>query len=159
MTSLTIQRLSWSHPDATALRAAQQREIDSLRPLGPGVPANAANVPLFLIAYDGAEPVACGGLRPLAEQGLPGQAEVKRMYVLPSRRGSGDKEAGGVAVVILRALEEVAKEYGWVILKVETAVKMMQARRFYEKHGYVGCEVFGAYEGNEHAVCYEKSLV
>jgi putative acetyltransferase len=154
MSPVTIQRLAWTHPDAIALRSAQQQEIDGLRPIGPGVSATAANVPIFLIAYDGTEPVGCGGLRPLAEQGLPEQAEVKRMYVVPSRRG----RRGVVARGILEALEGVARENGWVALKVETSMAMAQARRFYEKSGYVSCEVFGGYVGSGHSVCYEKRL-
>ena len=85
MPSITILSLPYTHRDATALRAAQQLEIATLRPTGFGVPATAANVPIFLVAYDGDKPIGCGGLRPLAEQGLPGQAEVKRMYVVPER--------------------------------------------------------------------------
>jgi putative acetyltransferase len=139
MSPVTIQRLAWTHPDAIALRSAQQQEIDGLRPIGPG---------------DGTEPVGCGGLRPLAEQGLPEQAEVKRMYVVPSRRG----RRGVVARGILEALEGVARENGWVALKVETSMAMAQARRFYEKSGYVSCEVFGGYVGSGHSVCYEKRL-
>jgi putative acetyltransferase len=69
MSPLSIKRLTWTHPDAIALRSAQQLEIDSLRPIGPGISATATNVPIFLIAYDEAEPVGCGVIRPLAEQG------------------------------------------------------------------------------------------
>ncbi|SMQ52538.1 unnamed protein product [Zymoseptoria tritici ST99CH_3D1] len=158
-TPMNIKPVGWTHPDATALREAQQQEIDGLRPIGPGVAASAANVPIFLIAYEGDEPVGCGGLRPLCDQGLPGQAEIKRMYVVPSRRRSG--KDGAPTVVghsILQALEQSAKDNGWMTLKVETSRAMTQARRFYEKHSYVPCAIFGRYEGSDHSVCYEKHL-
>jgi putative acetyltransferase len=159
MSPIAIQHLTWSHPTATALREAQQLEIDSFRPRHLGIKASAANVPIFLVAFAGSEPVGCGGLRPLSSVGLPEQAEVKRMYVIPDRRGvSGE---ASVAQLILEAVEKVAVENGWVTLKVETSLAMVQARRFYVKHGYVQCELFGAYRGAENAdklICYEKTL-
>lgn len=162
MDSITIQHLSWGHPDASALREAQQLEIDVLRPRGLDIAASAANVPIFLVAFDGTEPIACGGLRPLFSVGLPEQAEIKRMYVTPSWRASDKSKAGRnttVARQVLEALETVAVEHGWTNLKVETSLAMAQARRFYEKYGYMQCALFGAYEGCEGLVCYEKSLV
>ena len=165
MSGLTIKQVDYSHSDACLLRDAQQAEISPLRPIGPGVQANSANVTVFLVAYDNNnEPVGCGGLRPLADQGLPGQAEVKRMYVVPARRSSGGGEASqgtevsSVALSVLLALERAAKEHKFTTLKIETSKGMPQARRFYEKHGYLPCEVFGGYRGSEHSVCYEKVL-
>lgn len=155
---ITIQPVPYTHPDATALRAAQQLEVSTLRPTGYGVPATAANVPIFLVAYDGSEPIGCGGLRPLAEQGLPGQAEVKRTYVVPGRRGRGADGNGSVAELVLEALEELARENGWMVLRAQASKAMGQAMRCYEKHGFVRCEIFGAYKVNEHFVYYEKRL-
>jgi hypothetical protein len=159
MDSLIIKQVDWSHEDACLLRDAQQSEISDLRPIGPGVQANSSNVSIFLVAYDGDEPVGCGGLRSLADQGLPGQAEVKRVYVVPSRRSSGKSQAPSVALAVLNALEQAASELKFTSLKVETSKWMPQARRFYEKHNYLPCEVFGGYKGSEHSVCYEKALV
>jgi len=158
MSTITIKRLKYSHPDATTLRAAQQLEVSTLRPTSYGVPATAANVPVFLVAYDGSEPIGCGGLRPLAEQGLPGQAEVKRMYVVPERRGRGADECGSVAEMILEALEDVARENGWISLGAQTSKAMGQAMRFYEKHGFLRCEMYGHFKMNDHFVYYEKNL-
>jgi putative acetyltransferase len=161
MSPITIQHLPWSHPTATTLRDAQQLEIDPFRPRHMGIRASAANVPIFLVAFSGSEPVGCGGLRPLASVGLPEQAEVKRMYVVPERRGVSTSGEANMALVILEELEKVAVEEGWGMLKVETSLAMGQARRFYEKCGFVQCELFGAYTGAENAdllVCYEKKL-
>lgn len=167
MSTIIIQRLSYSHPDATALRAAQQLEVSTLRPTGFGIPATAANVPIFLVAYDSSEPIGCGGLRPLAEQGLPGQAEVKRMYVVPERRGrvpgvvkggGGGGGVGSVAEVILEALEGVAREERWMVLRAQTSKAMGRAMRFYEKRGFVRCEIYGQFEMNDYYVYYEKKL-
>jgi putative acetyltransferase len=158
MSTITIQRLPYTHPDATALRAAQQLEVSTLRPTGYGVPATAANVPVFLVAYNGSEPIGCGGLRPLSEQGLPGQAEVKRMYVVPERRGRSADGGGSVAEMVLGALEDAAREEGWRVLRAQTSKAMGQAMRFYEKCGFVRCEIYGHFRTNEHFVYYEKRL-
>lgn len=161
MESTTIKALSWLHPDATLLRTAQQQEINGTLLLEPGHPPSAADVPIFLVAYLENQPIACGGLRPLADQNLPGQAEVKRMYVVPSKRKASGVEATSmtVAVSILRALEEAARESGWMVLKLETGKGMGRSRRFYEKCGFVECEIYGSYERAEESVFYEKVLV
>lgn len=84
------------------------------------------------------------------------------MYVVPEQRGrSGGGEGGAsvvIAEVILKALEAVARENGWLVLRAQTSKAMGQAMRFYEKHEFVRCEIFGAYKVNEHFVYYEKSL-
>lgn len=149
---IDVRKLMWDHPDACILRAAQQAEIDSMRPIGPGVPATAANVPTFLVAYRSHAPIACGGLRPLDSEGYPGEAEVKRMYVVPAERN------GRVARYIMQALENTARESGTRTLKIETSKSMMQARRFYEKCGFTPCGVYGGYRGNDHSYCFEKAL-
>lgn len=156
--SIKIKFVSFNDPDAMRLCAAQQEEIKSVRPIGPGIVASAANIPVFLVAYDGENAVGCGGLRPLESQGLPGQAEIKRMYVVPSERAH---RGGGksVALVVLQALEQAARNNDWMTMKLETSKAMMDARKFYQKHGYVECEqIFGAYSGSDHSVCYEKPL-
>ena len=101
MPSITTNPLPYTHRDATALRAAQQLEIATLRPTGFGIPATAANVPIFLVASDELEPIGCGGLRPLFVQRLPRQTEVKSMYVVPERRGKVER-----GVVVAEAISE-----------------------------------------------------
>ena len=161
--SLTTKFLSFDHPDAARLSEAQQQEINDVKPKGTGIVASAANIPVFVVAYKNDIAVGCGGLRPLADQGLEGQAEIKRMYVVPSERahrGAGEGGQGkSVALVVLEALEQAARDRNWMLMKLETSKAMMSARKFYQKFGYVECEgIFGAYEGSEKTVCYEKFL-
>lgn len=130
--SITIKSVSWDHPDAVHLRDAQQIEIGDVKPPLVGTPSTAANVPVFVVAYKGDEAVGCGGLRLLTEEGLEGQADIKRMYVVPSVRGAG----GSVARMILEALEQAAREKGWVALRAGTSKSMVHARAFYERFGY-----------------------
>lgn len=99
----------------------------------------------------------------MESQGHPGEVEIKRMYVIPSERASKsqstDDDGKSVALVVLEALEQAARDHGWMTMKLETSKAMLSARKFYQKYGYVETEqIFGAYKGSEHSVCYEKRL-
>src|ERR1700679_2155215 len=59
-----------------------------------------AGLKYVIVAYDGQSPVGCGAIKEYAA----GVMEVKRMYVLPERRGQG------IATAILKRLEEWAAE-------------------------------------------------
>jgi putative acetyltransferase len=146
-----IREVPWDHPDAIALRKAQRDEV-ALRYGRPDTePASATptgiDIAVFLVAYD-EEPIACGALRELDDT----SGEIKRMYVRPDRRGTG------VSTAIVRALESRALELGWTRLALETGDRLPEARRFYEREGYVRIPRFGHYIDSAHAVCYEKTL-
>ncbi|OLT30609.1 GNAT family N-acetyltransferase [Nocardiopsis sp. CNR-923] len=144
--------VSWDDPDATRLRALQRAEIaerygtpDS----EPGAAPSAEDIAVFVLARDGGgTAVACGGLRDLGDDG----GEVKRMFVLPERRGSG------AAPLVLAALEEWARDRGWKRLRLETGDRQPDAVRFYTRSGYEPIPGFGAYAGCESSLCFEKVL-
>lgn len=149
---LTLDLVPFDAPDAAMLRHAQQAELHvryGCEDHEPGEQPTAANVPFFLVARtgDGAA-VGCGGLRPLAGGGL----EVKRMYVLPELRGSG------IATAILRRIEDEARSQGVTELLLETGTEQPDAMRFYEREGYHRIPAFGPYVGEEHSVCYARTL-
>ena len=148
---LTITELPFDHPDAAALREAQQREIRArYGPDGaePGTRPSAADVPVFLVAYADGVPVGCGGLRPLDAT----HGELKRMYVTPEHRGTG------VAAAVLAALEQRGRDLGWTRLRLETGDRQPDAIRFYTRSGYRPIENFGPYAGVESSRCFEKLL-
>jgi GNAT superfamily N-acetyltransferase len=60
------------------------------------------------------------------------------MYVIPQARGRG------VARVLLAALEERARELGYVIARLDTGPKQAGAQRLYESAGYVAIPNFNA---------------
>jgi hypothetical protein len=41
---------------------------------------------------------------------------------------------------------------------LETGTEQPDARRFYEREGYHRIPLFGAYEGSELSVCYEREV-
>jgi GNAT superfamily N-acetyltransferase len=153
----TIAPTPFDHPDADRLRRAQRVELDARYGSDdhePGTPPSADDVPVFLVARtsDG-RPVACGGLRPLADDVAgPGSVEVKRMYVDPSARGSG------VAAAVLRALEAAARDRGAQRVVLETGILQPDAIRFYEREGYASIPLYGAYIGCAESRCFARAL-
>jgi GNAT superfamily N-acetyltransferase len=149
---LRIEAVSFDHPDAVALRAAQRAELTErygTPDSEPGPAPTAADTTVFLIARDGAGvPAGCGALRELGDA----VGEVKRMYVAPARRRSG------VAGAVLAALEAEAARRGWTTLKLETGTEQPDAMAFYERHGYRRIPNFGHYTDSELSVCYEREL-
>lgn len=147
-----IREVDWEHLDAVALREARRAEIaesygrDGTEPAG--AEATTADMAVFLVAYRSGAPVACGGLRLLEGQA----AEIKRMYAVPSTRGTG------VATEVLRALERWAVAHGVAVLRLETGDILRAARRFYEREGYVSVPPFGPYVGSPLSRCYERRL-
>ncbi|GAA0479312.1 GNAT family N-acetyltransferase [Streptomyces olivaceiscleroticus] len=149
---MKIEQVAWEDPDAAVLRARQRTEIAEIYGTPdsePGVPPSAADSAAFFVAYeDDGIPVGCGGLRALGD----GTGEVKRMYVVPDRRGSG------AAAEILRALEDWARGRGWHRLRLETGDRQDAAVRFYTRAGYARIPNFGAYAGVASSWCFERVL-
>ncbi|MER7752347.1 GNAT family N-acetyltransferase [Kitasatospora sp. NPDC097643] len=150
----------FGHPDAQALSAEVQQEY--VRRYGDGdqtvlhpddfePPAG-----LFLIAYLDGRPVACGGWR--AKQAGPhglrdGDAELKRMFVVPAARGRG------LARAVLRRLEETAVESGRTRFILETGTEQPEAVALYGSGGYVAIRKFGIYREHPQSICLGKELV
>lgn len=134
------------------LRKAQQEELDARYGIDdhePGTPPSAADIAVFLLARDAdGQAVGCGALRVLG----PDSVEIKRMYVTPSARGSG------VAVALLRALENEARRRELRTLLLETGTEQPEAMRFYEREGYRPIENFGVYVGSALSRCYRRDL-
>ena len=149
---LHVEAVPFDHPDAVALRTAQRAELTErygTPDSEPGPAPTAADTTVFLLARDAAgRAIGCGALRELGD----GAGEVKRMYVVPSRRRSG------VARAVLAALEEEAARRGWTLLKLETGTEQPDAMAFYERHGYRRIPNFGHYADSELSVCYEREL-
>lgn len=150
--ALTVRVVAWDDPASVLLRGAQRAEIEA-RYAGvdaePGAVPSADDVPIFVVAFDGDDPVACGGLRPIdAEHG-----EIKRMYVAPDRRGTG------AARLVLAALEAAARDAGWTRLVLETGRRQPDAVRFYTREGYAAIPQYGDYVGVDDSLCFGKQLV
>ncbi|HEX7091328.1 MAG TPA: helix-turn-helix domain-containing GNAT family N-acetyltransferase [Longimicrobiales bacterium] len=81
----------------------------------------------FLVATADGEPLACGCVKVVS----PGVGSIKRMWVAPAMRGLG------LGRRILEALESEARALGLGTLRLETNRALVEARRLYERAGYV----------------------
>ncbi|MET8544889.1 GNAT family N-acetyltransferase [Kitasatospora sp. NPDC004799] len=150
----------YAHPDAQALSAEVQQEY--VRRYGDPdetvMRAEDFEAPagLFLIAYLDGRPVACGGWR--AKQAGPddlrdGDAELKRMFVIPEARGRG------LARAVLGRLERTAAEAGRTRVILETGTEQPEAVALYRSEGYAAIRKFGIYKDHPQSICLGKELV
>jgi putative acetyltransferase len=149
--TLAVRAVPWDDPAGEALRVAQQTEVSArygVPDSEPGPKPTAADIAVFLVAFDDGVAVGCGGLRTL--DGSHG--EIKRMYVVPERRGTG------VSTALLSALEGEARGRGWDRLVLETGDQQPDATRLYEREGYSRIPNFGYYADSDLSICYEKKF-
>jgi putative acetyltransferase len=100
------------------------------------------------LAVDGEQPVGCIALQTLTSPERSG--EVKRLYVKsPYRRR-------GLAVQLLRALEQWAAQLGYEWLYLDSKDDLVEAIRFYERHGYQHCS---RYNHNPQATIFMRKLI
>ena len=140
-------------PPASDLIAAMVEEVErlygSIR--GPGMPTAAPadfGPPggVCLVGFDGEKPVCVGGVKRLdAEIG-----EIKRMYVTPAGRSRG------LARALLIALEDAARDLGYIRVRLDTGTRQPHAAALYVSTGYREIE---NYNGNSAASFWgEKEL-
>ena len=160
LVSAATVELVGADPGSGPARVAVRRYLDELDVRFPGgfdvaaaeaedaaPPGSAAHPPgRFVLALSDGEPVACGGLRTIA----PGIAEVKRMWVDPGWRGAG------LGARVLRHLEELARDTGHRVVRLDTHGSLGEAVAMYERAGYHRID---RYNDNPHAqVFFERRL-
>ncbi|HWD68831.1 MAG TPA: GNAT family N-acetyltransferase [Solirubrobacteraceae bacterium] len=141
--------------DGERLEAAMRVEVAELY---PGLDLRGADMPKagpeqlnapngsFLVGYEDGLAICCGGLKRLDVEAC----ELKRMYVIPEARGRG------LARVLLAALEDRARELGYVIARLDTGPRQRGAQHLYESAGYASIANFN---GNPVATFFgEKHL-
>lgn len=104
----------------------------------------------FLVAYVDGVPVASGAWRSNAE--YPDAAEIKRVFVRPEARNRG------VAMAVLRAVEESARAAGRTRAILETGTGQPEAIALYLKAGYVRIPDFGHYAGESGVRSFGRAL-
>ena len=156
-----IEVVPYTHPDVDRLVAELQQEyvvryggVDTtpIHPLELMPPDG-----LFLLAYDGDQPVAMGGWRVHVEERsgrVPGEraAEIKRMYVVDAARGRG------FARRVLAALERTAAAAGCDLMVLETGEAQPEAIALYRSAGYTPIPPFGHYTDSDQSVHLAKPL-
>jgi GNAT superfamily N-acetyltransferase len=102
----------------------------------------------FLVGSVDGTDVACGGVCGYDAA----TAEVRRMYVVPERRG------WGLARLMLGALENEARALGYTHVRLETGVHQHEALGLYRSCGFEEIPRYGPYADDELSVCFEKLL-
>lgn len=160
ITPMQIRTVRYDHPDAKELNDRVQLEYadrygepdrTEMDPAHFDPPAG-----LYLIAYDAdGTPLATGAWRARehsAEGYSDGDAELKRMYVVPEARGRG------LARRLLALLEDSAREAGRVRMILETGMKQPEAISLYTSCGYTPTVKFGYYRCEPDSRCFAKPL-
>ena len=138
------QRLARAMSDEVSARQAHadERAVEQLKSLAEAIGPDGE----VLVAYAAGEAVGVGALRELD----PGVGEIKRMYVVPARRGAG------VARRLLEALEQRASERGFGTVRLDTHDSLTEANRLYEGAGY---REVADYNGNPSANRWFEKLL
>jgi putative acetyltransferase len=141
-------------PDVQPLISALDAELGAVYPpeqrFGPNASAEQfeAGSGTFLMARAAGRAVGCGGVRLLDGT----TAEVKRMYVEPSHRGTG------LGRLLMSALEAAARQMGVRRLVLETGVYQHAAIAVYRRAGFKQVDCWGEYSTSPSSVCFEKNL-
>ena len=150
--SVHVRRIAGSDALAQQLTAAMVAEMGEL--YEPGLPKGSSASPSelsppgggFVVLCEDGRAVAGGGVKRLDERAC----EIKRMYVGPDARGRGLGRA------LLEALEELARDLGYAVARLDTGAKQPGAQRMYERAGYAPVP---DYNGNPYAAYWgEKRL-
>ncbi|MFF5446908.1 GNAT family N-acetyltransferase [Streptomyces sp. NPDC012888] len=158
---IELRTVTYDHPDAVKLNDEVQIEYQQ-RYQGEG-DATWLDPAMFepprgryLLAYDAdGAPVGSGGWRSQDrnDEGYSdGDAEIKRMYVIPRARGVG------LARRILAELEADATAAGRTRMVLETGDQQPEAIALYLSAGYEMCPKFGYYREYDSSRCMAKPL-
>ena len=101
-----------------------------------------------IVAYFNDEAVGCGAMKQYDDDTM----EVKRMFVKPISRGNG------IATIVLKEVENWAKELDFSKCILETGIKQPEAIALYQKNNYTQIPNYGQYETVESSICFEKIL-
>ena len=150
--SVEVRRVAGTDPVAVAFAQAMVDEVGRL--YEPGLQAGPSAHPSelsppgggFVVLWEAGRALAGGGVKRLDDEAC----EIKRMYVAPDARGRG------LARVLLGALEDLARDLGYAIARLDTGPSQAAALALYPRAGYVDIP---DYNGNPYASYWgEKRL-
>ena len=152
MSNISLRTVEPTEPGITELIEALDEYRKSLYPLEFTllVPPEKLQSPqiVFLAAYEDHQLLGCGAI----DFTDPDYAEIKKMYVEPAARRKG------VADLLLKALEQQARQRQYHLICLETGKFQEPAMGLYQKHGYEPSKAFGSYQENPYSLYYSKTL-
>jgi DNA-binding MarR family transcriptional regulator/GNAT superfamily N-acetyltransferase len=155
--TVRFEEVPATDPRAVRAMAAYFAEIGDRFGFEPGeawtedAEAMAAPDGFFVVATSDGGPVACGGVLRLPDEPSGARvAEVKRMWVDGSWRGAG------LGARLLRHLEDLARDRGYGVVRLDTNDVLHEAIAMYERAGY---QPIKRYNDNPWARCwFEKRI-
>lgn len=110
----------------------------------------------FLVGYRGEEAVTCGGWHRVGPEGdpmlQPGDAELKRIFVIAAERGNGHARA------LLAELERSAAAAGIARMVLVTGTPQTEAVMLYPAAGYTPIRPYGYYRDVPLTLAFAKAL-
>ncbi len=150
---LTVRTVPIDDADARRLWAEEWSELEGrYGPLRGPFDLPADGVIASLVGWLGEEAVGTVVVRFAAYDGGAPEAEIKRLYVRPDKRGNG------FARVLMGAAEDAAARVGVTRLILETGDKQPEAVALYRAIGYRVIRNFGPWIGERHSICMAKVL-
>lgn len=107
-----------------------------------------STIKYVVLIYENDIAVGCGAIKEYEENIM----EIKRMFVPQEKRGKG------IASIVLKELENWAKELGFKKCILETGIKQPEAISLYKKNDFSITKNYGQYAEVENSVCFEKSI-
>jgi len=101
-----------------------------------------------VVAYLNDKAIGCGAFKVYDKDSV----EVKRMFTTVDARGKG------VASLILKSLENWAKELKYTACVLETGIRQTEAVQFYKKKDYILIPNYGQYKNVANSLCFKKLL-
>ncbi|GLZ81569.1 N-acetyltransferase [Actinorhabdospora filicis] len=153
--TVEVHRVAWADPAAIRLREQMVAEMRVRYADVPGDPIHLPaeevfagdDIPYTALALAAGEPAGHLALRWHGPD-----LELKRMYVVPGRRGRG------VAALLLRAAESAGAGLRASRIILETGDRQPEAVRAYEKAGYRPIPAFPPYQDLPYSRCFAKDL-
>ena len=106
------------------------------------------NLQYVVLVFKNDNVIGCGAIKPFENKSM----EIKRMYMLPKHRGFG------YASLILKELEQWAKELQYDSCILETGIQQPEAISLYKKNKYERIPNYGQYKGIKKSYCFEKII-
>lgn len=100
-----------------------------------------------VVLYLDNEAIGCGSIKPFDQDSM----EIKRMFIKPDYRHKG------YGAIVLKELEQWAKELGNKFTVLETGRRQIEAVNLYSK-SYEVIPNYGQYVGVENSICFKKKL-
>jgi GNAT superfamily N-acetyltransferase len=150
---LSIRRVPYGDPTALRLWEDMWAEMGTrYGEMRSGAQLEPDGIVASLVGFVGGEAVGSVVVRFKDYATIAPAAELKRMYVVPGRRG------GGFARVLMGAAEEVTRRAGATRIILETGTEQPEAVSLYRAIGYLPIPPYGSYSHSPRSLCFAKDL-